>query len=397
MGRGTLLKKGVNERPLNDRPASPLIAAHRGWRVLASRNKEDRRRSVCSTPGALINLETWSKHNSMRTRSKRTIVVLAAALILLVAFFLPGLPWSARSRHTLKRVIVKAEMKMARWRGKEPRFMSIAGRLNVPAAQIQALDSRSGWATLADSDGAFVLPLEMWYPSARYELVISTDDSVGRLIKVTAPEEFPENGVFSAGELDVSLGAPVKLASLIGVNSVSVEDFDYKNREYYQDLYDKLTAGKQSDEEKMDAIYGYVACKLNYNETQWELGSPRRVLERGSEYCGHLSIAMQTLLEIGGYRARAIHMSDGRHPLGTHAVVEVFYDEGWHLYDPTFGLKFLNKDGTVASYRDIRLDTSLISEDLFARFDEEVRRRLLTLLPGIFQTGYHHFFYLKSK
>jgi transglutaminase-like putative cysteine protease len=333
----------------------------------------------------------------MRLRLKRWSIFLLCLSLLVLILFLPGLPWAGRIRHTLKRTIVKSEMKLARWRGKEPRFMSIAGRLNVPAAQIQALDSRSGWATLADSDGAFVLPLEMWYPGARYELVISTDDSVGRLIKVTAPEEFPENGVLSVGELDVSRGAPVELASLIGVNSLTRDDFDSKNREYYQDLYDNLTAGKQSNEEKIDAIYGYVACKLNYNETQWELGSPRRVLERGSEYCGHLSIAMQTLLEIGGYRSRAIHMSDGRNPLGTHAVVEVFYDGGWHLFDPTFGLKFLNKDGTVASYRDIRLNTSLISEDLFAKFDEKVRRQLLTLLPGVFQTGYHHFFYLKSK
>jgi hypothetical protein len=333
----------------------------------------------------------------MSTGRKRIATALLGTSVVLLALFLPGLPWSAKLRHTMKRVIVKSEMKLARWRGKEPRFMSIAGRLNAPAAQIQALDSRSGWATLADSDGAFVLPLEMWYPSARYELVISTDDSVGSLIKITAPEGFPENGVFYVGELDVSRGAPVKLASLIGVNSMNVQDFDYRNREYYQDLYDKLTAGKQSDEEKIDAIYSYVACKLNYNETQWELGSPRRVLEQGSEYCGHLSIAMQTLLEIGRYRARAIHMSDGRQPLGTHAVVEVFYGDGWHLYDPTFGLKFLNKDGTVASYRDIRLNTSLISEDLFARFDEKVRLSLLQLLPGIFQTGYHHFFYLKSK
>lgn len=333
----------------------------------------------------------------MRTRSKLTIVVLAAALILPVAFLLPGLPWSARSRHTVKRVIVKAEMKLAKWRGKEPRFMSIAGRMNVPAAQIQALDSRSGWATLADGDGAFVLPLEMWYPSARYELVISTDDTVGRLIKVTAPAEFPEDGVFRVGELDVSRGAPVELASLIGVNSVSREDFDYKNREYYQDLYDKLTAGRQSEEAKIVALNDYVASKLNYDETQWELGSPRRILDRGSQYCGHLSTALETLLSIGGYQTRAIHMSDGRHPLGTHAVVEVFYGGRWHLYDSTFGLIFRSKDGEVASYRDVRLDTTLITENLFAKFNEKVRRQLLALLPAIYQTGYHHFFYFKQK
>jgi|GEM_PF-1299790 len=333
----------------------------------------------------------------MRRWFKRTTIVSLAFLIALLVTFLPGMPWSARARHTLRRAIAKTEIRLARWRGKKPRLMSIAGRLNTPAAQIQALDSRSGWATLADNGGEFVLPLEMWYPRAPYELVISTDDSVGRLIKVTAPEEYPENGVFSVGELDVSRGAQVKLASLIGVNSFNVQDFDYRNREYYQDLYDSLTAGKPSDEEKIDVVYNFVACKLNYNETQWELGSPRRVLEGGSEYCGHLSIAMQTLLEVGGYRTRAIHTSDGKQPPGTHAVVEVFYNEGWHLYDPTFGLKFLNKDGTVASYRDIRLDTSLISEELLARFTEKVQRDLRTLLPAVYGTGYHHYFYFRGE
>ncbi len=333
----------------------------------------------------------------MRIRLKPTIIVLAVTVVTLLLLFVPGLPWSARWRHTLKRTVVKTEMKLARWRGREPKFISIAGRLNVPNAQVQALDSRSGWAALADSDGAFVLPLELWYPRASYELVISPDDSAARLIKVTAPEEFPENGVLRVGELDVGRGASVDLTSLIGVNSITREDFDYQNREFYRDLFDKLSAGKQSDEERINAVYNYVASKLNYNETQWELGSPRRVLETGSKYCGHLGTAMQTLLEVGGYKARAIHMIDGKYPLGTHVVVEVFYDGGWHLYDPTFGLKFLTKDGSVASYRDLRLNPRLISEDLFAKFDDEVRSKLLTLLPGIFQTGYHHFFYLKSK
>jgi transglutaminase-like putative cysteine protease len=348
-------------------------------------------RRHCLTEGVGVN----NKH--MLAGRKRIVIGLLGTSVVLLAMFLPGLPWSAKFGHTIKRVIVRSEMRWARWRGKQPRFMAIAGRLNVPAAQIQALDSRSGWATLADNDGEFVLPLEMWYPKARYELVISTDDSAGRLIKVIAPEEYPENGVFRVGELDVNQGAPVTLASLIGFNSLNVEDFDYRNREYYQDLYAKLTAGKQTDEEKIDAVYNYVACKLNYNETQWELGTPRRVLEGGSEYCGHLSIAMQTLVDIGGYRARVIHMSDGKRPPGTHAVVEVFYADGWHLYDPTFGLKFLKKDGTVASYRDIRLDTSLISDDLLVRFTEKVQRDLRTLLPAAFGTGYHHYFYFQGE
>jgi len=332
----------------------------------------------------------------MRHNWRRWAVSLVCLSLFVFILLFPGSPWAARIRHTLKRTTVKAEIKLARWRGQEPRLVSMAGQLNGPGLQIQALDSRSGWATLTGRDGRFVLPDVMWYPGASYKLVISSDESTGRLIEVRAPETFPESGVFSVGELDVDRGAQVEIASLIGVNSITREDFDVKNRDYYKDLFDELTAGKQSDDEKIGAINDFVASKLNYDETQWELGSPRRVLDRGSQYCGHLSTAMETLLAIGGYTTRAVHMSDGKKPPGTHAVVEVFYGGGWHLYDPTFGIKF-NKDRDIASYRDVRLDTSVISEDLFQKFRPKVRRQFMALLPGIYETGYHHFYYFKNN
>lgn len=288
-------------------------------------------------------------------------------------------------------------MKLAIWQGQQPRFMSIEGRVNEAGAQVQALDSRSGWATLADREGRFVLPDVMWYPRAVYELVISNDDSIGKLIRVRAPGAYPENGVFDAGDLNANQGTEVELGSLSGVNSITREDFDSANSDYYKDLFDKLTAGRQSDEEKIGAIFEYVARKLNYEETQVELGSPRRVLERGSEYCGHLSAAMETLLVIGGYRTRTVNGIDGKHPAGTHVVVEVFYGGGWHLYDPTFGVKFHTKDGQVASYKDVRLDTSIITEDLFVKFDPPFRRKLMETLPPIYDTGYHHFYYFKKN
>lgn len=332
----------------------------------------------------------------MRRRWKRAAVLLLSLSLVVLVLFFPGTPWAGRLRHTLARASVKAEMKLARWRGHEPRLVSISGQLNAPGLQVEALDSRSGWATLTGSDGRFVLPDVMWYPGASYELVISSDEATGKLIKVRAPETFPESGVFSVGELDVDRGAEVEIASLIGVNSITLEEFDFANRDYYRELFDKLTAGKQSDDEKVGAINDFVASKLNYEETQWELGSPRRVLDRGSQYCGHLSTAMGTLLAIGGYKTRAIHISDGKTSPGTHAVVEVFYGEGWRLYDPTFGVTF-KKDGGIASYRDVRLDTSLITEDLFAKFDARFRRHLMELLPAAYGTGYCHFYYFKDQ
>lgn len=332
----------------------------------------------------------------MRSRSKRlSLLVLCLSILALVTFF-PGMPWSRSIRHTLKRTIVKAEMKVANWQGHQPRLMAIEGRVNEAGAQVQALDSRSGWATLADRQGRFVLPEEMWYPGAAYELVISNDDTTGRLINIRGPGAYPGGGVFNAGELNANEGFKVDLGSLVGVNSITREDFDSANGDYYKDLFDRLTAGKPSDEEKIGAILEHVTRKLNYEETQWELGSPRRVLERGSQYCGHLAAAMETLLKTGGYRTRELHLSNGEPRPATHAVVEVFYDGGWHLYDPTFGLKFQNENGTVASYRETRLNPGLISESL-RRPDSKVPRQFMKQLPGIYETGYHHFYYFKNN
>ena len=104
--------------------------------------------------------------------------------------------------------------------------------------------------------------------------------------------------------------------------------------------------------------------------------SPRRILETGSQYCGHLSAAMATLLASGHYPVREIHLSNGQNPPSTHAVVEVFYGGAWHLYDPTYGTVYRNGNGEVASYKELRLDPSLIKAELFQRFDPDYRAAL---------------------
>jgi len=333
----------------------------------------------------------------MRIRWKRRAIVILAAALVLVLLFLPGLPWSARSRYSLKRAVIKARMKLASWRGVEPRLMSIAGRIDAPGARVQALDSRSGWASLADAEGNFLLRDVMWYPNAEYDLVIPKDGSAATMTTVSAPSTFPESGRFSVGELGIGQGSTMDRESGVGNNSITFEDFDFKNIEYYKDLFEKLTSGKESDQEKIAVINDFVASKLNYNETQFELGSPRRVLERGSQFCGHLTSAMRTLLAVGGYRSRGVNIIDDNDPPGTHVIVEVFYGGGWHLYDPTYGVRFLLKDGEVASHRDVRLDASLISEDLFDKLDAQTRSQVLTLLRGCYRTGCYHLYDFKSK
>lgn len=331
----------------------------------------------------------------MKRPLKRVAIILVGVTALLSLLFAPGLPWSARNRHKIKRAITKAEMTWARWIGNEPRLVSIAGRVEAEGIRIEALDSRSGWTTLTDKKGDFVLPDVMWYPGANYQIVVSTDESKGKLIEVSAPDQFPDGGLFDAGGLNLSKAQEVDLSGLLGLNA-TYRDYDAKNADYYEELFNTITADKDSDKEKVAAINKFVATKFNTEETRWDMGSPRRVLEQGSRYCGHLSAAMATLLEAGNYRTRGVYMSDGKAPLGTHIVVEVFYGGAWHLYDPMFGVGFENKDGIVASYREIRLNPDLISEDSFSSFDPKVRQRLMALLPGIFSSGYHHFIQIRN-
>lgn len=318
-------------------------------------------------------------------------------LMTLLLALAAGMVFSAKLRHQGQRVAVKTEMALARWRGHPPQMVSLAGNIGVAGAQIQARDSRSGWAALSDGQGQFLLLDLIWYPGASVDLVLSTDGETGKVISITLPQPSPGGNVIDLGNLSFDQGKEVVLHDLPGNAAVSYNDYDKANSAFYRDLYAQITAGKQTDEAIIGAVNQYVAGKLNYDEVQWEIGSPRRILETGSEYCGHLSAAMATLLASGGYRVRELHLSNGQAPPGTHAVVEVDYGGAWHLYDPTYGTIYRNRDGAVASYKELRLDPSPIKEELFQRFRPAVRRETVELLLSIFRTGIHHIYAFKDQ
>src|SRR5215471_3908945 len=297
---------------------------------------------------------------------KRAALAFAVLLISALLLFWPGFSWSASTHHWARRVVVKAEMKFSELRGNPPRLLSLSAESDVPAAEIQALDSHSGLACLADGQGRFVLPDVTWYPGARYDLVATTDGRRGRCLTVDSPYTYPEGGTLRLVNVDFAGGRVVDLAHLPGNNSISYEDYDADNDLFYKQLFDSLTIDRTSDEDRMLAINSYVASKLNYDRSTVKPGSPRKILEEGSEYCGNLTAAMATLLAARDYIVRRIDMSDGGVPPATHAVVEVFYDGGWHLFDPTFGVVYKNSEGKIASYQDLRLKAELISPDVFS-------------------------------
>ena len=68
----------------------------------------------------------------------------ALCALLLIVFSVANLPWSARFRYKVERVLEKAEMVLAAWDHDEPRLISIIGILNYPGARIEARNSASG-------------------------------------------------------------------------------------------------------------------------------------------------------------------------------------------------------------------------------------------------------------
>ena len=324
----------------------------------------------------------------MKSLKKRPILLtsLAAAALMIPLLF------STRITHKIRKLVHRALVQASALRGTPPRLLTLTGKTSLPGAQVQALDSLSGWATLCDREGRFRLPDVLWYAGASYELVVTADDRLGKQVKVSAPAIWPQDGVFDVGEFDLATADEVDMVELAGVNSETFEGYDFQNRDYYRRLFDELTTGLKTDEERVAAINRYVATRLNYRETQWELGSPRRIIEHGSQYCGHLGAAMESIAAVG-YKIRGIHLSDRAQPPHTHAVVEVFYRGAWHLYDPTFGIHFHDRSGNVASYRALRLDPQIITPEVFADFKQKYPKIELEWMKDTYDSGYHHFYY----
>src|SRR5215469_13370475 len=106
-------------------------------------------------------------------RLVRALLFFLSGLVLLsLALFLPVFPWAPRCQHMLNRAIAKTAMRFYRWRGQEPRLVSLTGRTDSPGAEVYALDSSSGWAALADRQGEFTLAGVTWYPGETVNLVL---------------------------------------------------------------------------------------------------------------------------------------------------------------------------------------------------------------------------------
>jgi Transglutaminase-like superfamily len=327
---------------------------------------------------------------------KRAIAVSVGAFCLLALTFAPRLPWSARLHKNIGRLKVKAMAQLSRWQGGDPRIVTITGRLAGYGAQVEVLrgarviaaESVSGYSAMSDTNGRFTLPHLTWFPGASYNLLVVADAYHSGRLKLVSPATCPSNGIIDFGELRFEEGDGVNQKPMY----VRPMKYDIENAEYYNGMFTRLTSGQPSDEGAIDAICKYVASKLNYEETTRDFHSPREVLERGSCYCSNLALAMAAITAAGNYPTRTVHLSDSPEHKYTHVVVEVYYGDHWHLYDPTYGVFFRNRNEEIASYKELRLDPGLVTLASFTTLKRDTAESILTWMPETYGTGFHQIY-----
>jgi hypothetical protein len=332
----------------------------------------------------------------MKRRTRVTLLFLFTILIASSALALPGMPWSNHLDHGLKRFRSKLKIKASALRGEHPAEALLSGKVMrnrdfpepVRGTEVGVVESPSGYSSLTDGAGRFVIPHLTWCPGAEYHLLLTGDVfSVRRLI-VMAPPVYPENGVMNIGQLFVD-EAPEADGGQSPIRSIR---YDRANDSYYRALFDRLAVGVVKDAGKIDRICRFVATRLNYSEMTWSFPAPKDIIERGSGYCSNLALAMAAITTAGNYPTRTVHLTDSPRYTFTHVTVEVYYDDAWHLYDPTYGIHYSDENGVAPSYRELRLNPALVRSQVFAALGDTQSQEVMKWMPADFTSGYNQIY-----
>ncbi len=118
-----------------------------------------------------------------------------------------------------------------------------------------------------------------------------------------------------------------------------------------RDLY----AGCKGDQEKAIATWYFVRRMLFHwpHVPTWD--SVDLINSYGWGLCGYQSTIYCQIAAAGGLKARMMHPKN-------HAIAEVFYDGGWHMFDCQVGWYALNRKGKVASCAELKADPTLVTD-----------------------------------
>lgn len=137
---------------------------------------------------------------------------------------------------------------------------------------------------------------------------------------------------------------------------------------------ERLAGQTLSDAEKMQVMYDIIADRFTHAEATHTLASnwilylagfvhptfrhvwsPERFVSHGySLFCDQASYLLLHLAHAHGFKTRHIGLQG-------HVIMEAWYDNDWHLYDPDLEVIPTNAQGRVLSLDELAQDESLLS------------------------------------
>lgn len=146
-----------------------------------------------------------------------------------------------------------------------------------------------------------------------------------------------------------------------------------------------------TDEERATAIWALLSERLDYhppNDGGGEFHDPVKLVNvYGYGICDDFAAAFVELCRRAGYRART-------YELGGHVVGEVYYDDDWHMFDPSFQVFYrrtelptataaAEQSSNPAANRDHRLRSKASDGEIAdVRFVEEHPELVMACVPG---------------
>jgi hypothetical protein len=164
-------------------------------------------------------------------------------------------------------------------------------------------------------------------------------------------------------ERDAALARASSLqAQLAAIPTPSAVAFQQVHREvnWAQAAAGPQSAGALTSLSAMNYVVGHVSAGaygyLELNGLPLPNSNLDVILGVQAGICGHAAIVFAKIMENFGYPVQSVQfywtLPDGT--AEDHIAVEVYFDAGWHYFDPTYGLYWTNSSGNVLSITDER-------------------------------------------
>lgn len=116
---------------------------------------------------------------------------------------------------------------------------------------------------------------------------------------------------------------------------------------------DGIVTPRDSPHEKTVKFMAYITDNFEFAPLGISGSAyPHRILEEKKGLCGDYAIMLSAFLATQGIKTRIIGIYN--YANSAHAAVGVYYNDSWHMYDPTYNAYWVDANGDVLSFYDLQ-------------------------------------------